>query len=257
MGPLLPFSSLYDRLGDTKAYPHVSAAHATDAVPSMLATSAPPPRSELRFTKRRGAGSSKTTYSVKVVNKSGSVPKAGAALAALKAKKGGARGAGPGRTGRGGAGGMPTFMTGVPVEPARGSGRSRLPPVVGVRNRVGQQDAAISGWLQKRGKAGDRSYSSSNRGMKPFQELRGQLDARKGDMRKRLKQGGGLGGGGSSTAPLPRGRGTLPPMAGTTGRAALSARGSSLERSRGGTTGGRLPKIGGAGSQQRAVRRAW
>lgn len=191
--------SLYDRIGNTAAHPHVAAVHATEAVPSILG---PQQGSELRFTKRRTAAShaapSKTSFSVRVVPKqrgrgtiggstSASGQKPGAALAALKRKRGKGGRAAP----RAASVSAPLLNTGRSV--SRVPGRATN---TGSYNRVLHQDAAISGWLEQK-KAPGRSLVKNvrvgrggrgserrvgPRSMQQFQDLRGQIDKRKGSI---------------------------------------------------------------------------
>jgi len=193
--------SLYDRIGNTAAHPHVAAVHATEAVPSILG---PQQGSELRFTKGRTAAShaapSKTSFSVRVVptqrgrgtiggSTSASGQKPGAALAALKRK--GSRGKGGRAAPRAATVSAPLLNTGRSV--SRVPGRATN---TGSYNRVLHQDAAISGWLQEK-KAPGRSLIKNvrvgrggrgserqvgPRSMQQFQDLRGQIDKRKGSI---------------------------------------------------------------------------
>jgi hypothetical protein len=290
--------SLYDRMGDTVAHPHVVAAHAAEAVPSILGQP-----SALRFTKARTAAShgvpSKTRYSVQVVGKPRGLkgvggrepmPRAGAALAALKGK--GLKGKGPRAMG-----GRAVPRAASVTAPALNAGRSVSRVAgraanTGSYNRVLHQDAAISGWLQQKKAVGRHMVKGSNAGrgrlgegqvvsrsMQLFQDLRGQMDKRKGpnaklkrakyspprvhskcplflascgcspspdEMRRRLKQGG------SSSAPSGTQGSTgtrLPPI----GRSVTSSAGPARTR---GSSVVRLPKMV-VSNQQRALRRAW
>jgi len=194
--------SLYDRIGNVAAHPHVAAVHAAEAVPSVLG---PKQGSELRFTKGLTAAShaapSKTSYSVRVVpkqrghrvfggNASASGQKPGAALAALKGR--GSQGKGGRAAPRAASVSAPLLNTGRSV--SRVPGRATN---TGSYNRVLHQDAAINGWLQQKkapgrslvknvkvgnagrgGRGGERQ--AGPRSMQQFQDLRGQIDKRKG-----------------------------------------------------------------------------
>jgi hypothetical protein len=180
--------NLYDRMGDSAAFPSVAHAHASEAVPTVFGDNKPHGgRSDslqrqtgpLRFTKKHTPMSlntpSKTVFSVKVApnsrNRGGSIggrksqsqgyrvkpiPKAGASLAALK-NKGKKSTFGAGRGARSQPIGSSTFMTGVPSSSSKQkASTSRLSgggSNVSINRRdKGGQDAQISSWLQQKKK---------------------------------------------------------------------------------------------------------
>mmetsp|Transcript_8190 Transcript_8190/g.10600 ORF Transcript_8190/g.10600 Transcript_8190/m.10600 type:complete len:292 (-) Transcript_8190:96-971(-) len=291
-------------MGDSAAFPSVAQSHATEAVPSVFGSSGTQTNQRnsrqpngqtgpLRFSKKHAPmglnAPSKTVFSVKVASKTnrnkggrkagGSVggagfrvskpiPKAGASLAAIKNK--GKKPVG-GRMGSRTQPTSSTFMTGVPSQ-------SRV--VMNRRDKAGQ-DAQISTWLQQK-KGGTRNRTTKaglekpggKTNLKGFQELRGQMDKRKDDLRKNLARGGKTGG--TSLPSIRQNRSTsssslfTAKSSASTGRRSTSmsrsstgARSSSLTRSKGtigGTannTGSKLPRVGGASGATKARRKAW
>lgn len=308
--------SLYDRMGDTKAYPNVAQAHANEAVPSSFGNNRRGGRGSsggpLRFNRKQMPPGlnvpSQTVFSVKVANKRAGVggrqggvrvkpiPRAGASLAAIKNKGRkpiGARNS-QSKGGMHGGGGGGTFLTQSSVSSSsRGPSMSR-------RDKLGQ-DAQISSWLSKKksrnintnsstnsrsnsrltnNEKSSSSRNSGNNNMRAFQELRGQMDKRKEDMRRNRgsklpnirgaasSRSGGMFS--SSQSQSTRGRTTglnrsTSSVRSNSGVRSVGVRSTSLTRKR--TTGGsgstmtgggsRLPRVGGASSNTKARRKAW